>query len=454
MQPSTDDTPLPQPSVLLVDDEPSVLSALRRLLRPQGYQLLQATSGADALEMLKDEPVDLIISDMRMPGMDGAQFLEASRVMAPEAVRILLTGYADINATINAINRGELHRYIQKPWDDNDLVLLVKEALSRRALEQRNLVLANENARQNAELKELNATLEARVQARTAEIGQINDMLETAYEELNEQFMLAVQVFTSLLEARANRIAGHSRRVGALAQRTAVRLGLAGRALQDVHLAALLHDIGKIGFPDRMFSKPVSTYDAAEQVIYRKHPLDGEAALMALDKLHGVALMVRQHHERWDGRGFPDGLAGDAIEIGARIVAVISDYDGLISGDLGQAAIEPPAAVATVQSLSGQRYDPRVVAAFIEALNDEVREAQKDEEIDAMDLQPGMVLSRDLVSKSGSVLLTAGFNFDNRVIRQVTEFARRENLHLKLHVRSSSIRRRSARPTATASAPT
>ena len=137
--PTEQASPAQPATLLLVDDESSVLSALRRLFRPHGYQLLQATSGQEALEMLKDEPVDLIISDMRMPGMDGAQFLEASRLLAPEAIRILLTGYSDIGATIAAINRGELHRYIQKPWDDQDILLIVREALLRRNLEQQNL---------------------------------------------------------------------------------------------------------------------------------------------------------------------------------------------------------------------------------------------------------------------------------------------------------------------------
>lgn len=443
--PSSPATPV-SATLLMVDDEPSVLSALRRLFRGQGYQILQANSGPDALELLQDEKVDLIISDMRMPGMDGAQFLEASRLLAPEAIRILLTGYSDIGATIAAINRGELHRYIQKPWDDQDILLIVREALLRRNLEQQNLALANENARQNEELKQLNATLEARVASRTAEIEQINSMLEAAYQELSEQFMLAVTVFTALLEARANRIAGHARRVGHLAQKTAIKVGTTGTTQQNVYLGALLHDIGKIGFPDSMFNKAVSTYDAAEQAIYKKHPIEGEAALMPLDKMQDVALMVRQHHERWDGRGFPDGLRGDAICMGARIISVVSDFDGLVSGDLGQQPLNRAAALKTIKELAGQRYDPKVVEAFEKALSEDEAEAANDVEIDAFDLVPGMVLARDLVSRSGSVLLTAGFNFDNRVIRQVTEFAKREGLSMKLRIRTNSIRQKTGKP--------
>ena len=426
-------------TVLMVDDEPSVLSALRRLLRPQGYRLLQATSGAEGLALLRENPADLILSDMRMPGMDGAQFLEASRDLAPQAVRILLTGYADIGTTIQAINRGALHRYIQKPWDDQDLLLVVREALQRQALERHNAELVALTQRQNEELRQFNQTLEARVAARTAEIQQINDMLEKAYEELNDNFMLAVTLFTSLLESRRDNIGGHSRRVAQLARRTAAHLALDERQQQDVYLGGLLHDIGKIGFPDSMLGKAVSTFNPQEQARYRKHALDGEAALMPLAKLQGVARMVRLHHERWDGHGMPDGLSGTDIPVGARIVAVAADYDDLVHGVLTEQAYTPEHAEQAIRGGAEIRYDPQVVEAFMLALADEARESRHDTEIDVRALRPGMVLSRDLLSSRGAILLAQGYVFDDRVIRQVVDFARREGLRLRLHVQTASI---------------
>lgn len=454
MQPAIDPSNPPPASVLLVDDEPSVLSALRRLLRPHGYRLQQATSGAEALALLNEAPVDLIISDMRMPGMDGAQFLEASRDSAPQAVRILLTGYADIASTVQAINRGELHRYIQKPWDDQDILLIVRQALERQTLERRNRQLSQENARRNEELRQLNATLESRVQARTAEIGQINDMLEKAYEELNEHFKLAVNVFSGLMEAREGGMAGHSRRVADLARRAAVKLGLPEREREDIYLAALLHDLGKMGFPDGMLRRPVSVYSPDELVRYRKHPLDGEAALMPLAKMHGVARMVRQHHERYDGKGFPDGLTGEDIALGARIIAVASDYDGLVTGALTENAYAADAALQALRGGAGNRYDPRVVEAVEQAVAEQAHEVNSDRKVDVRELQPGMVLARDLLSSKGAILLAAGYVFEPRVIRQVNEFAQREGLRLGLFIRAETSTPHFTRPALPAAAPT
>jgi len=269
-------------TLLLVDDEPSILSALRRLFRPHGYRVLTAEGGLAALDLLQGEAVDLVISDMRMPGMDGARLLERVRHVQPHSARILLTGYADIASTIAAINDGEIDRYIAKPWDDNDILLVVREALARRSLEMRNRELTELTGRQNEELRALNMNLEQRVRSRTAEIEQINDMLNVAYAELKSNFMLSMQIFAGLMELRHNGMSGHSRRVAVWAKKVCARLQLDERTTHDIHVAALLHDIGKIGFPDGLLSKPVSVMTPEETARYRKHPLNAEAALMPL----------------------------------------------------------------------------------------------------------------------------------------------------------------------------
>ena len=441
------------PILLLVDDEPSVLSALRRLFRPHGYQVLQATSGADALALLSEQPVDLVISDMRMPAMDGASLLEAVRLRQPDTVRILLTGYADIGSTVAAINRGEIHRYIAKPWDDQDMLLVVRDALARRGLEQQNAQLLALTQSQNQQLRELNLSLEARVSARTAELEQVNQMLNAAYAEVSSNFTLSVTVLSGLLEMRQDGIAGHSRRVSLLAKRMAAHLQLDSRAQEDVFLAALLHDIGKIGFTDAMLRKPISTYSSDELARYRQHPLDGEAALMPLAQLHGVARIVRQHHERFDGHGYPDALAGDAICMGARIVAVASDYDGLLNGSLVQQRFSRDATCQALRAGGATRYDHRVVAALLAVLSEIDAEAVAETQVEIRNLRPGMVLTKDLLSPKGAILLAAGYVFEARVIRQVGEFATREGLRVALHVLSSSIPSDSGSAAATPAAP-
>src|SRR5471030_3391307 len=149
------------PTLLCVDDEPNILSALRRLFRARGYRVLLAEGGAEGLRILEQESVDLVISDMRMPEMDGAHFLAQVRARWPDTMRLLLTGYSDIQSIQDAINCGEIYRYITKPWDDNDMLLLVRHALERRALEQDKQRLEALTLRQNAQLKALNENLEA-----------------------------------------------------------------------------------------------------------------------------------------------------------------------------------------------------------------------------------------------------------------------------------------------------
>lgn len=153
------------PTILLVDDEPNIRTSLRRLFRDKGFHVHIADGGKAGLALLETETVDLVISDMRMPEMDGTHFLEQVRSRWPDTVRLLLTGYADIASIIGAINRGEIYRYISKPWDDYDIVLIVRQALERKALEQEKKRLEALICRQNEELKTLNARLEAKVAA-------------------------------------------------------------------------------------------------------------------------------------------------------------------------------------------------------------------------------------------------------------------------------------------------
>jgi response regulator RpfG family c-di-GMP phosphodiesterase len=422
-------------TLLLVDDEPSILSALRRLFRPQGYRVLVAEGGQAGLDLLHGETVDLVISDMRMPGMDGAQFLERVRRVQPHSARILLTGYADIASTIAAINDGEIDRYIAKPWDDNDILLVVREALARRTLELRNRELTDLTVRQNEELRALNATLEQRVQSRTAEIGQINDMLNVAYAELKSNFMLSMQIFAGLMELRHNGMSGQSRRVAAWAKKVCVKLQLDERTSHDVHVAALLHYIGKIGFPDSLLGKPVSVMTPEETARYRKHPLNAEAALMSLTQLQSVSRFIRSQHERCDGKGFPDALEGDEIPLGSRVLAPIIDYESLLAGTLAERRFSPEDAAASIRRGAGSRYDGKVVDALLEVLKEPIEDDREDRCISALELAAGMVLSRDLVSPQGTLLLAAGYAFDARVVRQVREYAQREGAKLTLYVR-------------------
>jgi response regulator RpfG family c-di-GMP phosphodiesterase len=426
----------PQPTLLLVDDEPNILSALKRLFRSHGYRVLTAGSGQEGLELLAREPVDLVISDMRMPNMDGAQFLAKVREGWPEIVRILLTGYSDITSTINAINNGEIYRYIAKPWEDNDVLLLVRHAMERKALEREKQRLEVLTASQNEELRDLNANLEAKVRERTHALRKVLGSLETAHEKLKTAFLTSIQVFANLMELRAGRLAGHSRRVAEHARGLAQRLEVPAAAVQDVFLAALLHDLGKLGVPDSVLDKPAGALSSEEREQLQRHPLKGEAALMPLEQLRGAARLIRSHHERYDGLGYPDGVSGLDIPLGARVLAVANEYDGLREGTLTGKPLSPRDALATLIEGKGKRYDPQVVDTFARMLaGSDVSGRFNDAAVPASQLTEGMELSRDVYARDGLLLIARDHVLDAQLIRQLQRFEEADGERLTAYVK-------------------
>jgi response regulator RpfG family c-di-GMP phosphodiesterase len=432
------DAPAAATTLLFVDDEASILSSLRRLFRPHGYRILTAGGGADGLGVLEKEKVDLVISDMRMPEMDGAQFLEQVRSRWPEVVRILLTGYADISSTIAAINRGEIYRYIAKPWDDNEIVLTVRDALERQRLELENARLDTLTKQQNDELKALNASLEQKVAERTAQLQQTLGSLEQAHKALNKGFMTSVRVFSGLLELRGGRLAGHGRRVAEQARVVAQRMGLSEGDSQDVLLAALLHDIGKIALPDELLGKPFNVLSGQSRAEVMKHPLIGQNILMGIDQLHSAAKLVRHHHENFDGSGYPDQLAGIAIPVGTRVLTVVNDYDALQMGTLTQRALNAAEAASFLVENRGKRYDPAVVDTFMRLLAETHKEAITEVPMRIAQLRPGMILAKDLTHRDGYLLLARDHALDAAVIGELKRLEEADGASLTLYIRQEN----------------
>ncbi len=427
MNTTTPHADAPPARILCVDDEPSILSSLKRLLRSSAYTIQTATSGQEALQLLEQAPVDLVISDMRMPEMNGAQFLEQVFLRWPDTKRILLTGYADGAATIAAVNQGKIWSYLAKPWNDGELILAVQQALMHSQLLRENAQLTTLTQRQNAELKELNAGLELKVAARTAD-------LQRTHDELKRSFLTMVRVLTGLFELRSRRMAGHSRRVGETARQLCKDLRLDDNATQEILLAALLHDIGKFGLPDHLLEKPFQSMTPAERTEIMHHPTRGEAILIGIEQLKGAARLVRHHHERFDGSGFPDNLIGLSIPQGARILAVANDFDALQMGTLVSRALKPAEARAFILENRGKRYDPSVVDVFMAEIADSIPEEIAELPMRPGTLCPGMVLTRDLLHPDGYLLLAKGQVVDASVIEQLVRIELAAGTHLTLHI--------------------
>lgn len=427
------------PSLLFVDDEPSILSALRRLFRPHGYRIFTAEGGAAGLAVLEQQQIDLVVSDMRMPEMDGASFLKQVRARWPKVMRILLTGYADIGSTVSAINEGEIYRYIAKPWDDNEILSIVREATERQRLEAENQRLSQLIQAQNEELKALNSNLEHKVAERTAELSQALSFVEQTHAELKKSFLTSVQVFAGVIELRSGpagkQLAGHGRRVAEKARAVARRMGLPEADVQNVMLAGLLHDIGKLGLPDDLLGKPYNTLSGEQRAQVMKHPVIGQNILMGIDKFRDAALIVRHHHENYDGTGYPDRLSGIAIPQGARILAVANEFDALQIGTLVQRPLKAKEALDFLIENRSKRYDPAVVDAFAQLIAETVKEGPVEVPLRTMHLKPGMVVSRDLLHHDGYLLLAASSILNAEIISQLYRLEQVEQQNLTVYIR-------------------
>jgi response regulator RpfG family c-di-GMP phosphodiesterase len=394
------DADAPTTKVLMVDDEENILRSFGRVLRGEAFALTVTTSAVEALRLLERDAHAVVVSDQRMPEMEGTVFLAKVRELFPDTVRILLTGHGGMDVALEAINRGSVYRFLTKPWNDDELKTVLRAAVSRYELTAENRRLSELTTRQNVELRELNGALEQKVLERTEKINQLN-------EELKKSFVGTVQVLAGLAEMHSTVLGGHAKRVGALARKLAESIGLTGRDLYVVELAGSLHDIGKIGIPTDIVGKAEDSLLPFEKKIYIRHPLRGEQIVRLISYLGDVPVFIRAHHERFDGLGFPDRLKGEAIPFGARIVAVADAYDKALNARTTYQATTSLKAFHAVEDRQGKNFDPKVVAALSSCLFG-TKEDPGEIEISVGELRVGMILARDLRTSHGVPLLRSG----------------------------------------------
>jgi response regulator RpfG family c-di-GMP phosphodiesterase len=413
-------------TLLLVDDEVSITKSLRRLFRKDDFEIHTASNGKEGLEVLGSlENVSLIISDQRMPVMTGCEFFEKAKDVFPEATRFLLTGYSDMDAVVDAVNKGQIHRYITKPWNDDELRMQVVQGLEQYELIVENRRLTELTSRQNEELKELNADLEKRVEERSKEILEKNRALASMNEKLESGFLNTVRAFASLAEMHAPELAGHGRRVSLLSREIAIQQELPDSEITDIEVAGLLHDVGKLGLPGNVLNYQEETWSEQNKTAYRKHPEEGQVVVRFIDRLDNVGALIRAHHERYDGLGYPDYLSEDSIPMGARIIAVANAYDKITRlrvngksyiqeylrerqttrGGVSEDELMQQAALLHLKKQAFSLYDPDVVKTLLGLLKTKGIRYKKEQHVYLSELRPGMVLSRSLYTKGGRFLL-------------------------------------------------
>jgi len=294
--------------ILVVDDEAANLRLLKRVLSDD-YEVIGAESGAQGLEVLKQHAVSLIITDQRMPGITGVQLLEQSLSVCPQAIKILLTGYTDVQALIDAINSGKVYKYISKPWDADEL-------------------------------------------------------------KLEEVSMGTIRALADALDAKCDYTSGHSLRVSRYAVGIGKAMNLPDDILKDIELAGILHDIGKIGVPETILWKP-ERLNPDEQSVMSFHPLKSAQIIGELQGLGRAREYVLHHHEFMDGSGYPDHLVGEAIPLGSRIILVADAYDAMTTDRPYRKAIGHEKAASELRKHAGHQFDSKIVEALLSMVGEQ-----------------------------------------------------------------------------------
>jgi putative nucleotidyltransferase with HDIG domain len=328
------------PRILIVDDEVEITEILADLLSDD-YKCLKAASAEQALDLLGQNQFQLVISDITMPGMSGLDMIPHVKQLSPDTVVVMISGMQTVESAIGALRLGAFD-YLMKPFD-----LRQVEAVVKRALEHHDLVVAKQ--RYENHLEEL-------VEQRTVELDRALNSLEGAYRS-------TLKALTAALETRDSETHGHSERVVSYSLRLGREYGLNSEQMKALEFGSLLHDIGKIGVPDSILRKPAKLTEE-EWVRMREHPVHGQQILRGIEFLQGAARVVAQHHEQWNGTGYPLRLRGEEIDINARIFAVADAFDAITSDRVYRRGKSYEAAAQELDDWAGRQFDPKVVEAF------------------------------------------------------------------------------------------
>lgn len=328
--------------VLVVDDEPSVRDIVSRGLKLHGYDCSSAASSQEALHSMNTRQPAVVISDINMPGQSGFWLLQQVKSRWPDTSVIMLTAMDETQSAVNCLTQGA-DDYIVKPVNLNELALSVG-----RVIEKRRLILENKAYQHNLELL---------VEERTTDLMKTLQQLKNSYD-------MTLQALVAGLDAREHETGSHSQRVSMYALRLSKEMGVHSKNLQHIAKGALLHDIGKLGIPDRVLLKPCKL-TAEEWKLMRRHPEIGFNILKGIDFLRPALEIVLNHHERYDGDGYPAGLKEEAIPVAARIFFVVDAFDTMTTNRPYRKAMAFKNAFREIERCAGGQFDPAVVKKFM-----------------------------------------------------------------------------------------
>ncbi|BCE01542.1 HD domain-containing phosphohydrolase [Marinicellulosiphila megalodicopiae] len=512
--------------ILFVDDDPGVLRALNRTCIDTSWNIFTADSAASALTLVEKHNFWVIVSDMQMPNMDGAELFTEIAKIHPHTIRILLTGFSNDLDTARAINHGKIFNYLHKPWNNETLIQTIEMAIEYRKSELEKLRLRYLLVEQNKLLKsnnikliDLNGHLKEDVKQKTAEVQQgllllnmvdgDNQNLKQEYiqksaeveqgliileqidrhkqsltqdniqrsaeveqgllileqinkhnqelleenkqktaeveqgliimQQINDQLKSHLDSTTQLLndvvQMRENHAIGHSKRICEFATAIAHKIKLDDEQVRQITIAAYLHDIGTLGLKDDILAKPAQSLKGKNLELYQQHPILGETLLSKNSDLKIAAQIIKQHHEYLDGSGYPNALTAKSIHIGARIICLCSDYDAIISGRFFNKPMTKTQANEYLHKHKGSKYDLHLVEAFLDLINQgEFKDQTHSKSVEVFQLKPEMILTQDIKTDMGVILLPKGLQLSKVNIENIKKFEKEINHHLVIHI--------------------
>ena len=340
--------------ILIIEDDESFCKALTLMLEKEGYLVASASDGHQAIEAAKKTFFDVIVADVKLPGgMDGIEAVAKIKGIRPEveSIVIIITGYADEQAPVRALRLG-VDDYIYKPFKREQFLHSVERSLRIYRLEK-------EKEKHNQIIGKMNQELEDKVEQRTRDLSNL-------YEELQATYLRTVKALAQAIDARDHYTHSHSVNVTRYAVIIAQEMNLSAEEVDEIRQACGLHDLGKIGIHDYVLTKP-GKLTAQEWEEVRLHSLKGAEILEPLTFLKGAIKLIQQHHERYDGKGYPYGIKGETINLGARIMAVADAFDAMISErPYREKPLTKQEAIEEIKENSGTQFDPQVVQTFFE----------------------------------------------------------------------------------------
>ena len=404
--------------VLCVDDEQNILRAIKRALFSLDVDLTLVDSGEKALAVMKEKPIHVVISDMKMPGMTGAELLEQVAAHYPDTFRVVLTGFADIDATIKAVNQGRIHRYLQKPWDNQELINTIEEGLERIKLKDENARLQKLTKLQNAKLKEVNNSLEQVVQKRTKQI-------KAALRRIEQRNGALEQVLFNVISINPDIDGKFAIEVSELATKLANQLECSKEETNVIRYACLIGELGLLGLKPEHYRPAFNKLSYQQQKNYLSQTKLAKTILAPAEHLREVSDILEYQFEYYNGAGLYK-LVATQIPIGARILAVARDYWRMVSGRITGQPMTPIEARVELKKHRNTRYDGNVLDILLNT-KDIDKPSYIENRLSTEELKPGMVLSKNLYNESHILLLPEGHVFTDATIAKLAQYEREHN---------------------------